>query len=329
MSGRVLLVMIEHEKGEATPASLELLGLGRRLAEENGSVTALCLGSGVGDAVVSRLIGYGADEVIVVDHPLLDPFQADAWLPDIVAVARELDPEAVLFAHTHAGAELSPRLAILLDTTVATGSVAGARSADGALLFTRPCYGGNAMETVSLRTAPAIATIKPKAHEALPYDDRRSGRVVRRQAVVTAGAVRTRIVERSRAEGTGARLETANVVVSGGRGLGGPEGFVEAKKLAELLDGAVGATRVACDLGWCPKSWQIGLSGRTVTPDLYIALGISGAGQHMSGCGNARVIVAVNTDIEADIFRFSRFGIVADCRELLPELIEQLHGLRS
>lgn len=329
MSGGAMLVIIEHEKGEATLASLELLGLGRELVGESGNVTALCLGFDVDDAVVSRLIGYGADEVIIVDHPLLGLYQADAWMPDVVAVAKELGPEAVLLAHTHAGADLGPRLAVLMGTAVATGCVAAARSAEGVLRVTRPCYGGNAMETLSFRTAPAIATVKAKAHEALPHDDRRRGRVVRRQAVVTADAVRTRVIEHSRVEGTEARLETANVVVSGGRGLGGPEGFVEAKILAELLDGAVGATRVACDLGWCPKSRQIGLSGRTVAPDLYFALGISGAGQHMAGCGNSGAIVAVNTDSEADIFKFSRFGVVADCRELVPELIEQLRRLRS
>ncbi|MBT3239234.1 MAG: electron transfer flavoprotein subunit alpha/FixB family protein, partial [Rhodospirillaceae bacterium] len=136
------------------------------------------------------------------------------------------------------------------------------------------------------------------------------------------------IIERKIKTTTGIRLESAEVVVAGGRGINGPEGFKQAQELADVLGGAVGASRVACDLEWCPPSYQIGLSGRTVAPELYFALGISGAGQHMAGCGNAKNIVAVNTDPAAEIFKSSRFGIVGDCREVLPPLIEELRKLK-
>lgn len=328
MSETCALVIVEHENGAATSLTLELLGLARRLVADGVRVVAACLGAGIADGVAKRLIANGADDVVVVDDPLLEPYQADAWLPDAVAIARHRAPTAILLPHTPMGADLAPRLAIRLDTTVATGCV-DARSVDGVLRFTRPCYGGNATEIVSFRSAPAVATIKAKSQDALPGDDRRHGKVERWPATVTGDGVRTRITARTRADGTAGRLENAKVVVSGGRGIGGPEGFGNARILAELLGGAVGASRVACDLGWCPPSWQVGLSGKTVAPDLYIALGISGAGQHMAGCGNARTIVAVNTDSNADIFKSAHFGIVGDCREILPALIAEIGKTRS
>lgn len=328
MSGAGALVVIERENGEATSLSLELLGLARSLAAGGARVVAACLGAGIDDGVAKRLIAHGADDVVLVDDPLLEPYQADAWLPDVVAITRNRAPTAVLLPHTPIGADLAPRLAVRLDTAVATGCIA-VNSADGVLRFTRPCYGGNASEIVSFRTAPAVATIKPKTQDALPRDDSRHGDVEWRPAIVTGDGVRTRITARTLADSTAGRLENANVVVSGGRGIGGPEGFGDAKMLAHLLGGAVGASRVACDLGWCPQSWQVGLSGKTVAPDLYIALGISGAGQHMAGCGNAKTIVAVNTDSNADIFKSARFGVVGDCREILPALIAEISKTRS
>lgn len=328
MSAAVALVVVEREDGMATSLTLELLGLARRLAVDGARVVAACLGAGIDDAVAMRLVAGGADDVVLVDHPLLEPYQADAWLPDLVPIAKSRAPTAVLLPHTAMGADLAPRLAFRLGTTVATGCVE-ARLATGVLQFTRPCYGGNASEVVSFRSAPAVVTIKAKTQGALPRDDARHGNIERRQAVVTGDDVRTRITSRTRAENTSGRLDSANVVVSGGRGIGGPEGFSQARILADLLGGAVGASRVACDLGWCPPSWQVGLSGKTVAPELYFALGISGAGQHMAGCGNARTIVAVNTDANADIFKSARFGIVGDCREILPALIAEIGGKKT
>jgi len=328
LSAAGILVVVERENGEVTRLSFELLGLARRLATTAGRVAAVCLGADIHDDAAKSLVAHGADEVVVVDSPLLEPYQADAWLPDLEAIAKGRSPAVILLPHTPIGADLAPRLAIRLHTTVATGCVE-AESVAGVLRFLRPCYGGNAMEAVSFRTAPAVATVKAKSQDALPRDDGRQGSVTRQPAVVGADAIRTRVTAYARAESTGARLETANVVVSGGRGIGGPEGFVEAKRLADLLGGAVGASRVACDLGWCPHSWQVGLSGKTVAPDLYIALGISGAGQHLAGCANARTIVAVNSDPAADIFKAARFGIVADCRKLLPALIEEIGRIRA
>ncbi len=329
MSTGNVLAVVELEDGAPTQLTLEVIALARTVAGAGGGkAVAACLGAAIGDAVGGDLVAAGADEVHTVDHELLEPYRADAWLYDLEALSAEVDPAAVLMPHTNIGADLAPRLAFRLGSSVATGCV-GVDADAGALRFTRPCYGGIAREQISFKSSPAVATIKVKSFDALPRDDSRSGDVIVRDAIVTPDRIRTRVVERDTERAAGVRLENAGVVVAGGRGIGGPEGFAEAKELADVLDGAVGASRVACDLGWCPPGYQIGLSGKTVAPDLYFALGISGAGQHMAGCGNAKTIVAVNTDGDADIFASARFGIVGDCREILPHLVEEMRKIRK
>ena len=325
MSTGDVLAVAELEAGEPTGSTLESIAVARAIAAARGGrAIAACLGAGIDETVARDLVARGADEVHVVADALFEPYQADAWLPDLEALSGEIDPAAILMPHTSLGADLAPRLAFRLESTAATGCV-DVDAAD--LRFTRPCYGGIARERISFESSPAVATIRAKSFDALPRDDSRSGAIAVRDAVVTPDRVRTRVVARDTEGAAGARLEDARVVVAGGRGIGGPDGFAAAKELADALDGAVGASRVACDLGWCPPSYQIGLSGRTVAPDLYIALGISGAGQHMAGCGNARTIVAINTDEDADIFASARFGVVGDCREILPHLVEEMRKI--
>jgi electron transfer flavoprotein alpha subunit len=201
---------------------------------------------------------------------------------------------------------------------------------DGArLLFTRGCYGGNARESLSFRTVPAVATVRAGAFEAPAREPGRNGELLRVELAPDAPVSRLKVVARERTASDAMRLEEARVVVAGGRGLEGPEGFVLLGKLAEVLGGAVGASRVPCDLGWCPHSMQIGLTGKTVTPELYIAVGISGAGHHMAGCGSARNIVAINTDREAAIYKEARWGVVGDYRQVIPPLIAAIRALRS
>lgn len=327
MSDRTgILVVAETVDGAATPLTHELLSLARKIATEFGDVvSAVVLGKGVG-GVAEDLIARGADRVYVADDAVFEAFQSDAWMPVLSSLAGDTKPAVILISHTSSGADIAPRLAFRLDTTVATACVAAEVSA-GKLMVSRSCYGGNAQEVISFRTAPAVVTVKAKAFEALPADPSRTGETATIES--RPQAVRTKIRERKIGLGQGSLLETANVVVSGGRGLNGPEGFKLAESLAKLLDGAVGASRVACDLGWCPQSFQVGLSGRTVAPELYIALGISGAGQHMAGCAGAKNIISINTDKDAEIFKFSRFGIVGDVSEILPPLIEEIQKLRT
>lgn len=318
-----ILVVAETEQGRVVSTSLELLGLARRLCDElGGSVSAVVLGRDL-DRIGTELVSHGADRVYLADDAALAEYQADAWLPELAETVRVCAPAAILLGHSTMGGDLAPRLAFRLDAAVTTACVRVTAEA-GRFLFTRPCYGGNALEVASFKTEPVVATIKPKTHEALAADPARGGEVIKIAATLAPEAVRTRVIERIRDEPEGLRLEDADVIVAGGGGMKGPEGFAMARELADLLRGAVGASRVACDLGWCPPSYQIGLSGRTVAPSLYIAVGISGAGHHMAGCSNSKAIVAINSDAEAPIFKAARFGIVADCHEFLPALIEKI-----
>ena len=218
-------------------------------------------------------------------------------------------------------------LAFRLGTALASDCTALALDGDGRLLATRPTYGGNADATVRCLGTPAVASLRPGTVDALEADPTRTGEVVAVDAKIEATVVRTRSLERVEQAAEGLRLEDARVIVSGGRGLGGPEPFEQLEALATLLGGAVGASRAACDAGWVPTSYQVGLTGKTVTPELYIAVGISGASQHMAGCANAKAIVAINKDAGANIFKDARFGVTGDWAKVLPAFTEQLHEL--
>ena len=319
-------VMVVAGEEDSPDLTADMLGLARRLsADLGGPVSAVAFGNSL-NSLGESLLSRGADKAILVEGDAVQPYQADAWLGDLVGLVRDQAPMAVLVGHTMIGMDLAPRLAFRLDTAVAMGcedvTVEGGR-----ILLTRQCYGGKALEEISITTTPTVATIKAGTQAPLPTDDSRQGDLVIVPSGVTAAEIRTRIIDRDRAPGDAIRLEEARVVVAGGGGLGGPEGFEAARELARVLGGAVGASRVACDLGWCPPHYQIGLSGKTVAPDLYIAIGISGAGQHMAGCANAKVIVAINSDSDAPIYRFSHFGVVAGCEELIPALTKEIQKL--
>lgn len=316
-----ILIVAEVRDGNATPLTRELLGLARDFAPA-GEVAALLIAAD--STAAESLITYGADRVLLFEHGGAEEYEGELWLAAAERIVTEINPRAVFAGHTSAGADLGPRLAVRLQSAVATACVA-VEVEDGELLFTRACYGGNVRETISIRSAPAVATIKAGVG-VMRDDPTRRGDIVRMDAA--ALAPRTRVVARERDEASGTNLEDARIIVAGGRGLEGPEGFQVLQNLAQVLGAAVGASRVPCDLGWCPHSWQIGLTGKTVTPDLYFAVGISGAGHHMAGCGNAKTIVAINTDPSAGIFREARFGIVGDYRKLVPALIEALNAMK-
>ncbi len=326
--GNDVLVVVETEEGKPNGLAHEMLGLARRLADDaGGSVAAVLFGDGVADASAD-LIAHGADKVFVADGAVFATYQAEAWMPDLVNIANDVDPAAILVGHSMLGADLAPRLAFRLQTAIATGCEEMVADGDK-LLMTRACFGGNAREVVSFNTTPAVATIKAKSQEALDADSGRTGEVVVVQSCLDDSAMRARVTGREREKTTGVRLENADVVIAGGRGTGGPEGFDILRELAGLMGGAVGASRVACDLGWCPPSYQVGLTGRTVAPEIYIAVGISGAGQHMAGCARSKAIVAINSDADAAIFAKSRFGAVGDCTQIMPAFLEEVRKLKG
>ena len=323
-----ILVVVETAEGQPVDLVFEMLGLARRLADRtDGAVTAAVLGVGL-DGIGEALVARGADRVLIADHTAFADYQADAWLPDLARMVTGSAPAAVLIGHTVSGADLAPRLAFRLDTAVATGCEA-VEIVNGRPHMTRACFGGNAREVVSFTTVPAVATIRAKTQESREPEPGRTGDIEIVLPGLDVGSVRTRIIGRERESARGARLENADVVIAGGRGVGGPEGFRPLDELARLLGGAVGASRAACDLGWCPPSYQIGLTGRTVAPELYLAVGISGAGQHMAGCGAAKTIVSINSDPDAAIFQSSRFGVVGNCQEVMPALVEEIRKLKA
>lgn len=317
-----VLVIVELVDDQPSSASLELLALARGLANKT-PVAALLLGAE--RAIADLLIARGADKVILGIPALFDGYNSDAWVACAATVAREHAATLILAPHTPRGADLLPSLAFRMDAACATGCV-GIEHMDGALHFTRAAHGGNVRETLRIKTHVAVATVRAGIYDALPADAQRSGEVI---MVTDKPPSRIRVLERKRDTADGVRLEDAKVIVAGGRGLGGAEGFKVLEPLAQALGGVVGASRVPCDLGWCSHAMQIGLTGKTVTPELYVAVGISGASHHLAGCGNAKTIVAINTDRDAAIFRQARFGVIGDFAKVVPALTASIRALQS
>ncbi|GIW17946.1 MAG: electron transfer flavoprotein subunit alpha/FixB family protein [Tepidiforma sp.] len=316
-----ILVIAEANEGALAPISGELLGAARKLAGEGaGSVTAFIAGS---DALGKELIALGADAAIADTNPALQGALAEVYLPAVQAALQQSGADIVLMGQTALGRDLGPMLAFALGTAVSMETV-DLKYTGGKLIATRACYGGNARAEVSFKNAPAIATVKAKSFDALAPDASRSGSV---STIDVAGEARVKVLGVQKAESTGIRLEDAPVVVSGGRGLGDPSGFKMLEELAALLKGATGASRAACDLGWYPPSQQVGLTGKVVSPNLYIAVAISGASQHMAGMAGSKNIVAINKDPDANMVKAAKYAIIDDYKKVVPALIEEIKKL--
>jgi electron transfer flavoprotein alpha subunit len=321
-----ILVLIEHTSGAPASIGAELVGAARRLADASGeSVTTVAFGTSATTAG-QQAIALGADAALVAEDAALDQYANDTWTAALTAAAAEIDPAIVLLGQTNVGRDLAPRFAIRAGTAAAMDCI-DLELQDGRLLMTRPCYGGSAHARYTCKTDPQVATLRAKAFEPLEADGSRSGEVKTLGLPGVASAAR--VVERNVVESEGVRLEDATVVVSGGRGLGGAEAFEDLRELANILGGALGSSRAAVDAGWIPVASQVGLTGKVVTPDLYIAVGISGASQHLAGITGARNVVAVNKDREADIFKVARYGAVADWAAFIPPFIEECRKLKS
>ncbi|MEX0785582.1 MAG: electron transfer flavoprotein subunit alpha/FixB family protein [Dehalococcoidia bacterium] len=313
-----ILVVGEVEDGALAGITKEILGAATRLGA--GSVGCALMGAGVDDAA-QQAIAFGADEALVVDDAALAEYNTDTYLQAMLKLVEQASPDIVLFGQTNLGRDLAPRLAFRLGTGVIMDTVELVMNG-GRLQGTRPCYGGNARAVHIVRGDPQIATVRAKSQDPAPEDASRQGQVTKVDAAIDASAVRVKVTERKGMPVGGVRLEDADVVVSGGRGLGGPEHFDVIEELAAALGGAVGASRAVCDLDWRPVSDQVGLTGKVVSPTLYIAVAISGASQHMAGCSGSKNIVAINKDADANIFKAARFGIVEDYAKVMKPLIE-------
>lgn len=320
-----ILVLAKIENGVPSRSTLELLGAAQTLA--TGLQEPICAGLlGGGNAAV--FYGYGVEVVYRVDHPLLKEYQADLHLFALERMAQAADPRVFLLPGNSLGRDLAARLAFRVQGGVVTDVIDVDVQASGKTpRFTRQAYGGKAVAVMTPKTLPVVATLKPRTFDPAAPAGEKQGKEVTVEAPLDPGQARTRLVERVQEETTGVKLEDARVVVSGGRGLGGPEGFDVLVELARVLNGAVGASRAATDAGWVPSSMQVGQTGKTVSPDLYIAVGISGATQHVAGISGAKTIVAINIDPECSIFKVAHLGIVGDYRTIIPTLTAKCRAL--
>jgi electron transfer flavoprotein alpha subunit len=323
-------VLGEIAEGKLSSITADLLGGGRKLADQlEEELSCLLLGYEA-SGVAKEAIAYGADKVYVVEDAQLMDYQGDTYTPAVAEIVKEILPRILLFGQNNIGRDLAPRLAFRLRTGLSTDCIELDIDPETKLLQqTRPVYGGNALATVMCQTLPQMATVRRKAMSSLVHDDTRKGKVVTFSVTIDPDKVRTRIVNRVTEEAPGIRLEDAPVIVSGGRGIGGLDGFKYLKELAELLKGAVGATRLPCESGWVPAAVQIGLTGKVVTPELYFAIALSAASQHLAGCLGAKTIVAINRDPDANIFNVAHFGAVGDWKQILPSFIEKVKEFKS
>lgn len=296
-----------------------LLGAGQRLAGQKGGRHIAAVAGRLDESVASQ-VAARADVILLADEPSLAEYQPEESLSALEALARESGADVVLLGSDSYSQELTPRLAARLGGC----SVADAQQlslANGALRVTRSVYGGKALAVLEPKRSPAVVWVRARAMA--PAEANRTADT-KRLSVQLPESPGVSIVERHVEAQSGKRLEDAEIIVSGGRGLGGPEPFEELKKLAAVMDAHVAASRAACDSGWVPPSWQVGQTGKKVAPELYLAVAISGASQHIMGIADAKVIAAINTDPEAPIFKHCRYGIVEDYRNVIEPLREKL-----
>jgi len=318
-------IFAEQRGGELKKVSFELLTVGRNLADRAGEeLGALLLGSGV-EMLAPELAKYGADRVFLADSEDLKDFLTEPYTSVICDAVKAHDPSILLFSATTMGRDLSPRVAARLGTGLATDCTGLDINDAGLLSIKRPMFAGKIFANVVFNDAkPQIASVRPNIMPA--QESPKAGEVVKLEVQIDPSRVRTRLAEIKKATGARVDLTEAKIIVSGGRGMKGPENFSILEKLVATLgsEATVGASRSAVDAGWRPHTDQVGQTGKTVTPDLYIACGISGAVQHLAGMSSSKYIVAINKDPDAPIFQKADYGIVEDLFKIVPLITEEL-----
>jgi electron transfer flavoprotein alpha subunit len=323
-----VMVYGEIVEGQLASITTELLGGGRRLADESKEeLLCILVGAQVGEAP-QQAIASGADKVYTAEDPLLKEYQTDSYVAVMEQAVKDFSPRILLLGQTSVGRDLAPRLAFRLGASLSMDCLELSIDPDTKLLQqTRSVFGGNARAIFTSESLPQIATVRQKAMSPLEPDKTRKGEITPIKVELDPAKIGTKVIETVKEEVEGIKLEDAEAIVTGGRGIGGPEGFKQLEELAKTLKGAVGASRPPCDNGWVPDTMQVGLTGKIVTPELYIAVAVSGASQHLSGCSGAKNIIAINKDPEANIFKEARFGIVGDWKQVLPAFTEKVKEL--
>ena len=305
------------------PVSLECVSAGRKLAETLGcGVEGLILGSSVAEAA-QELSRFGLDRVYAVDHPLLNMYQPEIACAAFLQACEVVKPKAILMGETLTSVDLAPRVAFALKTGLITDCV-GFEMEGNDIHFVKPVYSSNVMAAYALATEPYLVTMRSRVEDPAERREEAGSEVIGLEVEVDASALETVVIERTLEEEEGPKLTNSDIIVSGGRGVGGPEGFEQLAELAALLNGAVGASRPPVDLGWAPPKAQVGQTGEKVGPSVYIAVGISGATQHIAGMSASRTIVAINKDSKANIFKVADYGVVGKHEEVLPAFLEAM-----
>jgi electron transfer flavoprotein alpha subunit len=318
-------IFIEEKDGEIAPVSLELLGAGRKLADKRGvELAGVLIGENI-KHLTKTIFEYGADTAYVYDQPIFNHYRTESYMKALLDCSNKYKPEIILYGATSTGKDLASAVA----TDMPTGLTADTTELDveeetGLLLASRPAFGGNIMATILCKKyRPQMATVRAKVMKALTPQPGRNGKVINETISLKEEDIRTKVLEIVKETTKKVRIDEADIIVAGGKGLGSQEGFQIVHQLAEALGGAVGASRDVVEAGWISHPHQVGQTGVTVTPKIYFAIGISGAIQHIVGMKNSGLIIAINKDASAPIFQTCHYGIVGDAFEIVPLLIEQ------
>lgn len=323
-------VYIEQSEGQARGVGIELLGQARMLADQmKQEVAAVVIGNNV-EKLATEMFTYGADKVYLVEGQEYSHYTTDAYTTTMTELIETYKPSVILMGATNDGRDLGPRVACRVQTGL-TADCTGLSIDEetGLVAWTRPAFGGNIMATILCPDhRPQMGTVRPKVFKKPEADASRTGEIVRVASKVKADDIRTKLVDIIRVCTASCNLEEAEIIVSGGRGMCKPENFSMIEELADVLGGAVGASRAAVDAGWKPALHQVGQTGKTVGPKIYFACGISGAIQHLAGMSSSDIVIAINKDPDAPIFKMADYGIVGDAMEVLPVLIEEFKKIK-
>lgn len=328
---RGVWVFIEQNEGEIEGVSLELLGAGRDLADKlDVPLAGVLLGDGVKE-LSPQVIGYGADIVYCIDHPVLKNYRTESYMKGVNYLAEKYKPEIFLYGATPNGKDLASAVATDLSTGLTADTTMLDVDVEKRLLeASRPAFGGNIMATILCKKhRPQMATVRPKVMKALPFDAGRKGEIIEENIDLKEEDMRTKVLEIVKDITKKSSLADAHVIVCGGKGMGDEKGFRLIHELADTIGASVGGTRDVVEAGWLPHEQQVGQTGETVTPKIYFAIGVSGAIQHVVGMKNSELIIAINKDPNAPIFEVATYGIVGDALEIVPKLIEQFKQIRE
>lgn len=323
MSKKVLVIG-EAREGSLRNVTFEAIAAANQISD-GGEVIGVICGDGDLNGMAQEMVYHGASRVLTVSHPELKTYTSDGYTQAVHAVIEDESPDGIIMGHTAIGKDLTPKLASRLESGLISDAT-DVTVEGGDIVFTRPIYSGKAFEKKVITDGLVFATIRPNNIASLNRDESLQGQISEKEVEITN--IRTVIKDVLRKSTEGVDLSEAKVIVAGGRGVKSKEGFQPLEELAEVLGGAVGASRGACDADYCDYSLQIGQTGKVVTPDLYIACGISGAIQHLAGMSNSKVIVAINKDPEANIFNVADYGIVGDLFDVVPKLIEEIKSMK-